>query len=252
MSHELLAIYFLWKREMIRFLRSKSRIVGSMAMPFFFLAILGTGLSGAMKLPGMNGSYLEFITPGILGMVLLFGSMFLGISVIIDRQFGFLKETLIAPVKRTTLVIGKTLGNSTAAVIQGILMLILSAVLGVNMHIGNMAFTILLMFLISSAFVCLGIAIASKLEDMHGFQLIMNFLMMPMFFLSGALFPLNAAPEIVQTVSYFNPLMYAVEALRFSLLGYSSMPIIISVSILAAFFIATTFLAAYLFNRIEN
>ncbi|PIU21398.1 MAG: hypothetical protein COT15_02585 [Candidatus Diapherotrites archaeon CG08_land_8_20_14_0_20_34_12] len=248
----MLAIYFLWKREMIRFLRSKSRIIGSLAMPFFFLAILGTGLSGAMKLPGMNGNYLEFITPGILGMVLLFGSMFLGISVIIDRQFGFLKETLIAPVKRTTLVIGKTLGNSTAAVIQGILMLLLSVFLGVTIQLQDILFTILLMFLISSAFVCLGIAIASKLEDMHGFQLIMNFLMMPMFFLSGALFPLTSAPQIIQTIAYFDPMLYAVEALRFSLLGYSSMPILISVSILIAFFIATTFLAAYFFNRIES
>jgi len=252
MNRELTAIYFMWKRELIRFYRSKSRIVGSLAMPFFFLAILGTGLNGAMSLPAGDGNYMEYIMPGVLGMVLLFGSVFSGVIVIMDRQFGFLKETLVAPVSRTSIVIGKSLGGATTAVIQGLLMLVLASFLGATFELQNLMFAIPLMILVSTAFVAFGIAIGSVLEDMHGFQLISNFLVMPMFFLSGALFPLTSAPAIVRDISYIDPLTYAVEALRFFLVGSSSMPIQLSLGVLCAFLVATTTLSAYLFGRIES
>ena len=252
MNTELTAIYFMWKRELIRFYRSKSRVVGSLAMPFFFMTILGTSLGGAMNIPGSNGNYLEFIMPGILAMVLLFGSVFSGVIVIMDRQFGFLKETLVAPVSRTSIVLGKSLGGATTAVLQGLMMMGLAILLGASVDASHLPAVILLMGLISMAFVSLGVAIGSVLEDMHGFQLIMNFLVMPMFFLSGALFPLSSAPEIVRTISYLDPLTYAVEAMRYFILDSSTMPIGLSIGVLVGFFALTTLVSTYLFNRIES
>jgi ABC-2 type transport system permease protein len=252
MNHELTALYFMWKRELIRFTRSKSRVVGSLAMPFFFMAILGTSMNGIGSLPAGDGNYLEFIMPGILAMVLLFGSVFTGVIVIMDRQFGFLKETLVAPVSRTCIVLGKSLGGATTAVLQGLMMMGLAVALGASVDLAGLPVVIALMALISMAFVALGVAIGSVLEDMHGFQLIMNFLVMPMFFLSGALFPLSSAPEIVRMVSYIDPLTYAVEAMRFFLVGHSTMPIEISLGVLVLFFAATTTISTYLFNRIES
>ncbi len=252
MNRELTAIYFMWKRELIRFYRSKSRIIGSLGMPFFLLAVVGASLNGVFQLPGGGTNYLQFMTPGILAMVLLFGSVFSGVIVIMDRQFGFLKETLVAPVSRTSLVIGKSLGGATTSVIQGLLMLLIALLIGVQLDLSSMLAVILLMALISTAFVALGIALACTMEDMHGFQLISNFLIMPMFFLSGAMFPLSTAPEIVRTISYIDPLTYAVEALRFFLVGQASIPLPLSLGILSAFLIACTLAATYLFNRIES
>lgn len=252
MNRELTVIYFIWKREIIRFFRSKSRVIGSLGMPFFFLAIVGTGLGGAITSSEIGGSYLEFITPGILAMVVLFGSIFSGVIVIMDRQFGFLKETLVAPVKRTSIVIGKSLGGATTAVAQGLLMLAIAVLLGANISLDCLPYLLAIMVVMSVAFVSLGIAIASLMEDMHGFQLIMNFIVMPMFFLSGAIFPLSTAPEILRQISYIDPLTYAVESLRFFLIGSSSLPVEFSVGILVLFMIITTSVAAYLFSRIES
>ncbi len=249
---EINAVYYMWKREMIRFFRSKSRVIGSLGMPVFMLAILGTGLNAAINIPGMEGDYVTFITPGILSMVLLFASVFAGVIVIVDRQFGFLKETLVAPVSRTSIVMGKALGGATAAVLQGIIILGIAVLLGVNIALGNLLLAFLVMLLISFGFVALGIAIASVMEDMHGFQLIMNFMIMPMFFLSGALFPLDTAPEIVRVISHIDPLTYAVEALRYLLMGSSLMPITVSVGVLVFFSAVCTVVAAYLFGRIES
>ncbi len=252
MNQEIEGIIALWKRELIRFFRSPSRLIGSLAMPFFFLAIFGTGLNGAFNISGMQGNYLEFITPGIIGMVLMFGSIFSGIIVIMDRQFGFLKETLVAPISRLSIVAGKTLGGATTAIIQGLLIMIISIFIGVQLQLANFILLIIFMFMISIMFVSLGIAIASMLEDMHGFQLIMNFLIMPLFFLSGALFPLSSAPELLKTISLLDPLTYGVNGLRYILIGQSDISFGISFAVIAAFtaiFMAT---AIYLFNKIEE
>ena len=252
MNHELTALYFMWKREIIRFYRSKSRVVGSLAMPFFFMAILGSSLGGAMNLPAGNGNYMEFLMPGILSMVLLFGSVFSGVIVIMDRQFGFLKETLVAPVSRTCIVFGKAAGGATTAVLQGLMMMGLAVALGASVDLAALPLVIALMALISMSFVALGVAIGSVLEDMHGFQLIMNFLVMPMFFLSGALFPLSSAPDIVRALSFIDPLTYAVDAMRYVMLGQSAMPIELSLGVLLAFLGITATVSTYLFNRIES
>lgn len=252
MNREIEAIYALWKREIIRFFRAKSRIVGSLGMPFFFLAILGTGLNNAFSFPGMEGNYLQFLTPGIIGMVLMFGSMFSGIIVLMDRQFGFLKETLVAPVSRLSIILGKSIGGATTAMIQGIIIMVLAVLLGVQFSLANILLLLLFMFLISFMFVSLGIAIASVLDDMHGFQLIMNFIIMPFFFLSGALFPLSSAPEILQIASMFDPLTYGVSGLRYILLGTSEIDFAFSLAAILGFAALFIAIAIYLFNRIEE
>jgi len=251
LTNEIEAIYALWKRELISFFRSKSRLIGSLGMPFFFLAILGTGLNTIFNIPG-QGNYLEFITPGIIGMVLMFGSMFAGIIVIMDRQFGFLKETLVAPVSRLSIVLGKALGGATTAMVQGTIIMIVAIFLGVQIQAINLVLLFVFMMLISVMFVSLGIAIASRLEDMHGFQIIMNFLIMPLFFLSGALFPLSSAPELLRNAAYFDPLTYGVNGLRYLLLGYSDISFPVCFGVISVFTIVFIGIAIFLFNKIEE
>jgi ABC-2 type transport system permease protein len=251
MNRELEGVYALWKREIIRFYRSKSRVIGSLGMPFFFLAILGTGLNGIFSVGG-GVSYLQFMAPGIVGMVLMFGSMFSGITVLMDRQFGFLRETLVAPISRLSIVAGKSLGGATTAVIQAVIMLGVAALLGAGLQPANILVLLAFMFLISLMFVSFGVAIASLLEDMHGFQMIMNFIIMPMFFLSGALFPLSSAPAILKAVSMADPLTYGVNGLRYLILGVSDIGFVTSLSVVSAFTAVFTILASYLFNRIEE
>lgn len=252
MNLELHVIKAIWKREIIRFFRSKSRVVGTLGMPFFFLVIVGTGLEGSIMPEQVGGNYLEFMAPGILSMVLIFGSIFSGVIVIMDRQFGFLKETLVAPVRRTSIVIGKSLGGGTTAIFQGMMMLVIAWLMGVDISLDSLPFIFLLMVVVSVTFVSLGTAIASLMEDMHGFQLIMGFLVMPMFFLSGAIFPLENAPVIMRYLSYIDPLTYSVEAFRFLMTGSSLMPLEVSVTVLVSLMVLCTVSAAYLFGKIEE
>lgn len=251
MNPEIEGIYTLWKREMVRFFRSKSRVIGSLGMPFFFLAILGLGAGSAFSMPG-QGNYLQFIAPGIIGMVLMFGSMFSGIIVLVDRQFGFLKETLVAPISRLSIIIGKVLGGATTAMLQGVLIMAVAILLGAQMHLANILLLLVFMFLISTMFVSLGLAIASVLEDMHGFQLIMNFIIMPLFFLSGALFPLSSAPAPLMIASMLDPLTYGVNGLRFILLGHSDINFFLCTAVVLGFTAVFMAAAIFLFNRIEE
>ena len=165
---------------------------------------------------------MTFLLPGIIGMTLLFSSMFSGISVLVDKQFGFMKEILVAPISRLSIMLGKTLGGATTALINGVIMLLLAMIIGIQVvsFIG-IFFSLVFMLLISISFVSLGIAIASRMSDMSGFQIIMNFLIMPMFFLSGALFPINQTPLWMQSIAYLNPVFYGIDGLRGSLIGIS-------------------------------
>lgn len=249
MNNEIEGIIALIKRELIRFFRSKSRIIGSLGMPFLFLAILGSGMNGIF--PAAQGNYLQFIAPGIIGMVLMFSSISSGIIVLMDRQFGFLKETLVAPISRLSIVIGKSIGGAITSIIQGILIMIIAIFLGAQLNLANMLLLIIVMFLISVMFVTLGIAIASVLEDMHGFQLIMNFLIMPLFFLSGALFPLSNEGWL-KTISLLDPLTYGVNSMRYLLLGTSEIGFGTSIAVLLAFSAIFTAIAIFLFNKIEE
>jgi len=252
---EIEAIYTLWLREIKRFLRSKSRIVGNLSMPVVWLVIMGVGLNSTFSIPGMEVSYLNFMAPGIIGMTLMFTSVFSGVSVIWDKKFGFMKEILVAPVSRVSIVLGKTLGSVTISIINGILILIIAVAMGgialSSLSLWSVIKVVAFMALISLSFVSLGLAIAAKLNDTEGFQLIMSFLVMPLFFLSGAFFPIDNAPAWMKTLSSLDPLFYGVDGLRGSILGVSHMPLIYDFTVLAIFAGAVVLIASWMFNKME-
>ena len=245
-------IYTIWLRNVKRYLRSKSRIIGSLAQPLFFLLVLGFGLGSVLTIPGMGHNYTKFIIPGIIAMGVLFVSVFSGVQIIWDKQFGFLKETLVAPVSRISIMLGQTLGGATTAAIQAGIILILS--LFIESFIPSLfGFVIVVIFvgLIGIAFTSLGISIASKMEDMQGFQLIINFVIFPIFMTSGALFPLDQAPNILKIIAYINPLAYGVEGIRYGLFGVSQINPILSLIVLSVFSLLMVFLGAYLFSKMR-
>lgn len=246
-------IYIIWLRELKKYWRNKSRIVGGLGMPFFFLFIIGSGLDQAIDLPMLGDTgYTSYIMPGIIGMVLLFSSVFNGVSVIWDKQFGFMKELLVAPISRRRILIGKTLGGATTSVIQALIMLVISLFIGVRLQsVWGFLLSFVVMYLIAISFVSIGAAIASFMDDMHGFQLIVNFMIMPLFFLSGALFPLDAAPAWLQGLAYINPMTYGVEALRYCFLGTSAIPFAVSILVMVVFFAVTVAIGTMSFRRMQ-
>jgi len=248
MNHELEAVYTVWLREMIRYFRAKERIVGSIAMPLFWLLIFGGSMSSSVSLES-GIDYRTFITPGILAMTLVFTSVFSGISVIWDRELGFMKEMLIAPVSRTSIMIGKALGSSTASLIQATIVLIISIILGVKISATSFLLLIPGMVLFALGMVGIGISIASVLKNMEGFHLIVNFLVMPMFFLSGALFPINNLPSWLKIITYINPMTYGVELFRYTIAGVSTFNPMLSFGVISGFAILMIFLGGYLFSR---
>ena len=247
------AIYILWLREMKRFLRSWSRIVSTLMMPLFFLVFLGFGFKGAF-IPGVGQTkdYIHFLVPGVIGMTLISTSMMAGISVLWDREFGFLKEIMVAPVSRISVVFGRIFGGMTTSLIQAILILIISMVMGFKIPgISSFLLAILFMILISSGFIGLGLIFASVMKDIQGFGLIMQMIIFPLFFLSGAIFPLVNLPKFLRYISYLDPLTYGVEGLRKALIGFSFLPFSISFLVLLSFSVLTIFLGAYLFEKSE-
>lgn len=244
-------IYIMWLRELKRYLRSKSRMIGSLGQPILFLLALGYGLGPTFQKAG-QGNYIDFLAPGIVGMTIIFTSIFSGIQVIWDRQFGFLKETMVAPVSRFNIMIGRTLGGATIATIQGIIVLCLSLIPGFRPLNWFMLFPlVLVMLLVGTMFTALGTAIASQLEDMQGFQLIMNFLVMPLFFLSGAIFPLTGLPSILITVTKFDPLSYGIDAFRILLSNSGHYNFATDISVLAVITLVFLSVGSYLFSKIQ-
>ncbi|MDI6885205.1 MAG: ABC transporter permease [archaeon] len=249
------AIYVLWLREMKGMWRAKSRVIGSLGMPMFFLAFLGLGFGGA-SIPGMPEGlqYIEYLTPGIIGMSMLFSSVFAGISVLWDKEFGFLKEVMVAPVSRLSIVLGRTAGGSTVALMQGIMVLFLSTLLGFKIAgVIPVILSLFFMCLISVTFVGLGLVFASVMRDMHGFPLIMNFVVFPTFLLSGALFPIGALPSWLIPVCYLDPLTYGVDGLRGVLLGAgaSDFSVLLNFMVISAISIGMVSVGSYLFERTE-
>jgi ABC-2 type transport system permease protein len=221
-------------------------------MPFFFLVFLGLGLQSAFAIRPGGERYLDYIAPGIVGMVLLFSSTVAGISVIWDRQFGFLKEMLVAPIPRIAIVLGRTAGGTTTASMQAVLFLAISFLLGVRLpSLTGLFFTFVFMALIGISFTSLGVALASRMEDPHGFQLVFNFLIMPIFFLSGALFPLKTLPGPLKAAAYANPLTYGVDGLRWALLGFSGIGLTIDLIVLSCVSVALLGLGTALFRGAE-
>ena len=246
----------MWLREMTRFVRTRSRIVSSLAQPLLFLVIFGSGFSSSFRFPGIGTNYVNFLAPGIVCMTVLFTSIFSGMSVVFDKEFGFLKEILVAPVSRTSIVLGKSLGGTTTGIIQGTIILGLSTLIGVKFTSGlpigvSILLALVTLFLIGMGFVGLGIAIASRIESMEGFQMISNFLVLPIFFLSGAFFPVNNLPAWMTVLVRINPLAYGVDSMRYVVTGVNQFPIMTDLGVMLGFFIVMMLIGAILFRRIQ-
>jgi len=226
-------------------------MIGSLAQPLLFFLALGYGFGSVFQKAG-QGNYVEFIAPGIIGMGIIFTSIFSGMEVIWDRQFGFLRETLVAPMSRLNIMIGRTLGGATVATCQGIIVMLLAILFGFRPENWLVIFpAILVMFLIALLFTSLGTMIGSFLEDMHGFQLIVNFLIMPLFFLSGALFPLNNLPKALSIISSLDPLSYGIDALRTLLIGSGHYGLSTDFAVLIAITAVFLWLGSYFFKKIQ-
>jgi ABC-2 type transport system permease protein len=244
-------IFTLWRRELLRFLRSRPQMLASLGQPLLYLVVLGFGLGPVFEQAG-QGSYLQFVAPGVIGMGILFTSIFSGIGLLWDRQFGFLKETLVAPVPRLQIMIGRTLGGATVAMCQGTLVLVVCLLAGFRPEtLAGVPLALIFMALIAVVFSALGTAVGSTLRDMQGFQLIMNFLVLPIFFLSGALFPLDGLPAGLAVATRLDPLTYGVDGLRGAFIGLSAFGTTLDAAVLLV--VAGVFLGlgARAFSRIQ-
>jgi ABC-2 type transport system permease protein len=244
-------IYVLWLRQVKRYVRSRPRIIASLGQPLLYLLSFGFGF-GAIFAKAGQGNYMQFLAPGMIGMTILFTSIFSGIELMFDRQFGFLKEMLVAPQPRLLLMIGRTLGGATTAIFQGIIVVVIcmlcgfrpTSLLGIPVALGYMV-------LISVMFTALGTAIACSLNDMQGFQMVMNFLVMPIYFLSGALFPLTNIPAVMKFFAAIDPLSYGVDGMRSALIHQGVFGELVDIAVLAGLTLAFLAIGARQFSRIE-
>ena len=223
------AVYIIWYRDILRYWRDRWRLVASLAQPLLFLVVFGSGLSSSLGSGGVFGSrgglsYIQFVFPGIIGMSILFTSIFGAMSIVWDREFGFLKEVLVAPIDRWAVAIGKALGGTTQAMIQGLILLVLAPFVGVKLSLLTILEVVPLAFVLAFGLSAFGVMLASMMKSLQGFQVVMNFLMMPMFFLSGALFPLTNLPGWMTFVTRIDPASYGIDPLRRVILSNSGLP----------------------------
>lgn len=230
LQRNLKALGIIWYREVLRYIRDWTRVITSLMQPLMFLFIFGAGLSSSLnftsgQLPsGAQLDFQTFLFPGVLSMTVLFTAIFSAVSIVWDREFGFLREVLVAPISRTSVVLGKAFGGSTIAMLQGTIMLIFAPVIGVKLSVGLVVVLMLEMLLLAFTLTSLGIVIASRMKSMEGFQMIMQFLLMPMFFLSGALFPLQGVPAWMQVLTHVDPVAYGMAPVRWALLNGAGVP----------------------------
>jgi ABC-2 type transport system permease protein len=270
-ADDLRAVRVVWKRELIRFLRSRIRIFTSLAQPLLFLFVLGTGLSGVVPRGPGSADYRTFMFPGVLAMTVLFTAIFSAISIVWDREFGFLREMLVAPVRRTSLVVGKCIGGATVSTIQGVMVLALAGLVHVPYDPLLLLELFGLLLLTAFAVTTFGVLIASRMEQVESFQMIMQFTVLPMFFLSGAVFPLTRLPDWLRVLTRLDPLSYAVEPMRRAVIhalpatgarqlrqldpgitwaGWH-VPIALSIGVVALFALASLVGASIQFNRTD-
>ncbi|AXV37511.1 MAG: ABC transporter permease [Methanobacteriaceae archaeon] len=246
---EFRGISALWRRELKRFVRDRARLISSIFSPVLWLVIFGGGLGLSLSKSGFN--YTQFLLPGIIAQTLLFTAIFLGISVIWDRQFGFMKEILVAPISRVSIFVGKMFGVGSAALIQGLIVIVLGIIIGVPLTLYSISLALPLMILITVGLTCIGLIIASLITSLESFGTIVTFVNMPMFFLSGALFPINNLPSWIKWAFYINPLTYGVDALRGVMInGWQTiMPIHIDLLIICSFDVVMIIIGTYLFSK---
>ena len=246
---ELDGLYALWYREFKVFLREKSRIVSSLFTPLLWIVVFGGGLGSSVSLGGTN--YQVFIFPGILTMTILFSSIFFGLYIVWDKKIDFFKEVLVAPLSRLTIFAGKTLGGCTDALIQGSLMLAFGVILGISYSIQMVVQAIIFMLVLAAAVVSIGLIIGSFMESPEGFNLIISFLVFPLFFLSGALFPIDNLPSWLRAFTTLNPVTYAVDGMRGVMLGMSTFPVMMDFGVLLGFAVVMIVIGSIAFSRMK-
>lgn len=241
----------MWLRQLKRFWRSKSRVAASLAQPLLFLFGLGFGFGPVYAKAG-GGDYIQFLAPGVIAMTILFASVFSGIEIIWDKQFGFMKETLVAPVPRYQIMLGKTFGGATVALIQGAVIFAITFVAGFRVESALMIpLAFFFMALVAILFTAMGSTIAARMNDMQGFPLIINFILMPLFFLSGALFPINDLSKALSIIIKVNPLSYGVDGVRGALTSMYHFSFSMDLAVLVAVIVVFISLGAYQFSKIE-
>lgn len=244
-------VYIMWLRELKKFLRNRSRIIGAVGQPLLFLLAFGYGFGSLFRAAG-QGDYIQFLAPGIIGMSIIFGSVFNGISLIWDRQFGFLKETLVAPVPRFATMFGRTLGGATTSALQGCVVLAVAVAAGFRPETWVLApAAVPVMVLMGLVFSSLGLMFGSLLADMQGFQLIMNFMVMPLVFLSGAFFPLQGVPTVMLWFARVDPVTYGIDAMRILLIDRGEFSLTLDLAVLTLFAAVFVALGSRLFSRIQ-
>ncbi len=244
-------IYILWLRQLKRYVRSRGRVVASLAQPLLFLVAFGFGFGTLYRRAGA-GNYIQFLAPGVISMGVLFSAVFSGIELIWDKQFGFIKETLVAPVPRWVVMLGRTAGGATVALIQGIIVIIMCTLVGFRPHaLTTLPLLLLYLALVAVMFTAVGTSIACIVADFQAFPLVMNFLIMPLFFLSGALFPLNQVPSALEAFARVNPLSYGVDGVRGALTGAWHFNPFVDVAVLVVLTALLLALGTRLFSRIE-
>ena len=262
MNH-LRGIYTIWYRDILRFWHDKMRMVGSIIFPLLFLFIFGSGLSGSMGSLAPGVDFTQFMFPGIIGMTVLMNSFMSGVSVVWDREFGFLKEVLVAPISRTSVAIGKTLGSTTIAMLQGAIILLFAALIGVSLSASTLLVLIPLMLLLAASMSSMGILLATRIKSMQAFQVVMQMLMFPMIFLSGVFFPVEGLPAWMNVLVKINPATYGIAPIRQVILGTTAdsplgitvlghtMSLWDNVAVVAVFGIVMTLLAMWSFGHQE-
>jgi ABC-2 type transport system permease protein len=250
--------YSIWQRELVRFFRERSRAITSLVQPLLYLLVFGTGLGAAIRGNVVAGDYRVFLLPGVIVMTALFSSMMGGMSVMWDREFGFLKEILVAPVSRSAVIAGKASGGATTAGMQGMAILIFAPVVGMSLVWWRAVAVLPVLLLFAVCINLLGIGIASRTQTMQAFFVIQNFVMLPLFFLSGAVYPLNTVPGWLRVIAIFDPATYAVDAIRHTLIpafpqtvlwGDTPLTIGVDVAVLAIFAAAMFVMAVRGLNK---
>ncbi|MCI0468947.1 MAG: ABC transporter permease [Nitrospirae bacterium] len=246
-------IYVIVARELIKFVRERGRLISTLARPLLWLFLIGGGMSRLVS-PDMGMPYMQFIFPGIIGMTVLFSSIFSSISIIWDKEFGFMKEMLVAPVSRFSIVIGKAISGTIVSVIQALMILLLFPVIGLNLGVMQIIGIICISAILSFCLSSLGILIATFYENLESFSVIMNFIVMPMFFLSGAMYPVKLLPDILIFFTKINPLTYGIDGLKYMVFQERTylthdFPLFLDVSVIVISSLIFVVLAALVFER---
>ena len=250
---EIKGLYAIWYRELLVFMREPSRLVGAIIQPLLWLVIFGTGLGSIIEPGAVSGAnYQQFLFPGILVMTVLFGSLFFGLYIILDKRIDFLKEVLVAPLNKSTMFFGKALGGSTDGLLQIIILIVLGAIFfGIHFSLLSLVLTFIIVILLLISVTSLGLAIGSLMESPEGFGLISSFVIFPLFFLSGALFPVAKLPAWLKIIVTINPVSYAVDALRSVILGITSYGLLLDFTVLIIFTVIMVIVGTWAFKRIK-